>query len=99
MGQDFQELIKKQPRSALELMMRIIYRHYILPFEISKEINMILSKDFNTTEWTLALSEKNEINPIKDLEKLSGMFSSFYSITNNLGLKLSGPNLDMDKYE
>lgn len=86
LGKDLDELVHDNPRLVLERMLTIVYRRYVLPFEISKDIEGFLYDKFHISNWKLALSERYLFNPNDHADEIGAFIESYYSLANRLGV-------------
>ena len=98
LGEDYKGTLEKNPRLVFERMMRIVWRQYVVPYELLIGIDSMMKEDFRIDSWEMAVSFNQRFSLKEHEREIRDYIASFYRIASSAGIELRGSTFDQ-RYE
>ena len=91
LGKDYEDLLKSEPKALLERIIRQVYEQYVIPFQMTFEIDSFLVEKHKIDSWKLFLGYPEGVLSVKEhMKEIREFLDSFYYMAGALDMMPKG---------
>lgn len=87
LAEDYKVALERDPKLVFERMV-LVYRQYVVPFEVLFGIDSLMKEKFRVEKWEIASAANRRFSLRENETELRQYISSFYKMVEEAGVRL-----------